>query len=473
MHWDVRTTGADTNGGGFDSRVASPGTDFSQQDGAQVTYVDLVIGGTTTQLTSVLHPFGSTFPGNVINITGGTGCTTGWYEINSVTSTTATMDRSVGTAASVCTGNLGGGFLTFAQATTVWVGGNTIDLKNGTYTFTTRFDFGSDSSGFGWTIRGYNATHSDDGAPPTITTSTNSIHMFGSTTGPRIFLDNLILTNTAGTPGDGFRPNSQVKLQSRKTSWSGFAWALNGVDTNIFFELLLFQVEVKSSKTGGIKNEAGGALRYCYIHDNTGDGVLSASEVNAGNGTMWSLDHSIIVRNTSIGFESTNSSAAITIHAINSIVAFNGSDGIKVLSGAMCATCSLNVLVNNVIYGNTGLGINFPVTQVLLLDNQNNSYGSNTGGNHTNLPNGTGDVTLTANPFTDGTGTSGHDNWTLNSTAGGGAALKAVGFPGTFAAGTTTTTGSLDIGVVQSTCAAPATTSGYTFAALLRRECAR
>src|SRR5204862_226565 len=73
--WEVRTTGAGTNAGAFDPSVTSPGTDYSQQDAAQITYTDLVIGGTTTQLTSAANPFTSAHVGNTINVTGGTGFT--------------------------------------------------------------------------------------------------------------------------------------------------------------------------------------------------------------------------------------------------------------------------------------------------------------------------------------------------------------------------------------------------------------
>src|SRR6516225_9792456 len=113
--FDVRTTGSDNNGGGFDSGVASPGTDYSQQDSAQIAYTDLVIGstGNENQLTSAANPFGSTSPGNVINISGGTGFQTGLYRILSVSGSTATMDQGVGTANSTGgTGNLGGAFAT-------------------------------------------------------------------------------------------------------------------------------------------------------------------------------------------------------------------------------------------------------------------------------------------------------------------------------------------------------------------------
>ena len=65
--WDVRTTGDDTNGGAFNT--ASSGTDYSQQDAAQITYTDLVIGGTNTQLTSAANPFTAAHVGNLVNVT--------------------------------------------------------------------------------------------------------------------------------------------------------------------------------------------------------------------------------------------------------------------------------------------------------------------------------------------------------------------------------------------------------------------
>src|SRR5207302_10660346 len=91
--FEVQTGGNDNNGGGFDSGVSSPGTDYSQQASAQVAYTGLVIGGAGNldKLTSAAHPFGATSPGNIINITSGTGFTTGLYRILSVSGTTATM----------------------------------------------------------------------------------------------------------------------------------------------------------------------------------------------------------------------------------------------------------------------------------------------------------------------------------------------------------------------------------------------
>ena len=67
---------------------------------SRVVYTDIVIGSNTTQLTSAAHPFTSSQTGSYLRVTSGTGFTTGYYRIVSVSGSTATMDRSVGTASS-------------------------------------------------------------------------------------------------------------------------------------------------------------------------------------------------------------------------------------------------------------------------------------------------------------------------------------------------------------------------------------
>src|SRR5260370_4868451 len=97
--WEVRpTAGSDSNGGGFDATSATPGTDSSQQNAAQIAYTDLVIDGTTnTKCTSAANPFGAAHVGNIINVTSGTGFTVQRVQIMSVAGTTATVDKSLGT----------------------------------------------------------------------------------------------------------------------------------------------------------------------------------------------------------------------------------------------------------------------------------------------------------------------------------------------------------------------------------------
>ena len=56
---------------------ATWGVDYSQQNSAQFSFTDLVIAATTTNVTSAGHPFGVNCVGNTINVTSGTGFTTG------------------------------------------------------------------------------------------------------------------------------------------------------------------------------------------------------------------------------------------------------------------------------------------------------------------------------------------------------------------------------------------------------------
>src|ERR1035438_856621 len=93
--WDVNnSTGNDANGGGFDS--AKAGT----FQATEVAFSDLICAGTTC--TSVTLAFGTTSPGNILNVQSGSGCTTGRAEVISQATGTATFDHSLGTG--TCTG---------------------------------------------------------------------------------------------------------------------------------------------------------------------------------------------------------------------------------------------------------------------------------------------------------------------------------------------------------------------------------
>lgn len=91
--WECRTSGSDTNGGGF--VTGSGGTDYSQQAAAQYSAADLTVDATVnTKVTSASHSFVAADVGNIMAISAGAGFTTGWYQIVSVASGAATLDRS-------------------------------------------------------------------------------------------------------------------------------------------------------------------------------------------------------------------------------------------------------------------------------------------------------------------------------------------------------------------------------------------
>jgi len=84
--WDVRTTGSDSNGGGF---VYGKGV----KDVTAAT--DLAVDSSNNKkVTSASHNFVSGDVGKFINVTAGTNWTPGWYQILSTASNAATLDRS-------------------------------------------------------------------------------------------------------------------------------------------------------------------------------------------------------------------------------------------------------------------------------------------------------------------------------------------------------------------------------------------
>jgi len=113
-------------------------------------------------------------------------------------------------------------------------------------------------------------------------------------------------------------------------------------------------------------------------------------------------------------------------------------------------------LENNIFYNNTTYGASF-VSGAAVYIGASNAYGANGTAARLNIAALSGDVVLTADPFVARTS----NNFALNSTAGGGAALKGVGFPGVLQTGGT---GHIDIGALQSAGSAGAgitTTAGF------------
>lgn len=444
MEWDVRTTGSDANGGGFDPLVASPGTDYSQQNAAQFAYTDIVIGGTTTQATSVARAFSAVDPGNVINVTAGAGCTVQRVEILSVAAGVATFDKSLGTAASTCTGNLGGSLLTIGAGATALGGGTAsatvpgiLHIKSGTYTLTSGVTFSS-LGGQNLVVWGYETTHRDGGTRPLITTATNSVNLFTSSSTNTKVYRNLSLSNTAGTRGvgivggtGGVYPITIVE----DSILDGFSYHYQADAPGTAGHFTCLNSELKNATTGGVVFWFEGSVDGCYFHDNVGDALKDITTQN----------YYLLVRNSIFD---TNGRGVVFI-ADELIGEISGNTFYNQTTDAVYfpASGSNSVwLQNNVFYGNGGYAVNCNGTGTcpsftVKRSNRNNAYGSNVSG--TQPVAGLHDVTLSANPFTDAP----NGDFTLNNTAGGGASLKGAAFPSGFG---TTTANSLDIGAVQS-----------------------
>lgn len=460
--FEVRTTGNDSNGGGF--VAGASGTDFSQQNAAQYTFSDLASSNGTSgtpQVTSASHSFVAADVGNIMQITAGTNWTTGFFQIVSVSGGAATMDRAVGSAASISGGSyaVGGALLTVQQAL---VGtaqcatpaqnahGGFIWVQKGTYTVTANIDTGNGAhqSQPNISMIGYDTTHGDNtGTRPLITTATNSICLIAVfqnlQTASNIFtFDNINFSTTAGTPGGGIAAwnnavNTGGTIIVRRSKLSGFTYAF--ATSEIFgggtdYSLILVGVEITACTTRGFQVNGNTGhqciIDGCYIHGNTGNG---GGQFGTGGGqNACILVDSIFSANSGNGM---NAQPAYNYCDNCAFVGNTGlsSDGLNT-NGSIVTTVS-----NSIFYGNGNYGLNNASANVIGF---NNAFGSNAAAlfNPDRL---VGTITLTANPFVNSAG----GNFALNNTAGGGVLLTALGFPSTFGS---TTTATPNVGPVQS-----------------------
>ncbi len=469
VQWEVRTTGSDTNGGGF--KLAGTGTDYSQQNAAQFSGTDLAsTSGTTIPciVTSATHTFVAADVDNIIQVSAGTNWTAGFYPIVSVAGNAATLDRACGSSATITGGTWaeGGALLTISEAFTAVSFGDaqqsTVWLKSGTYTVTSSLTMPSSSTfqNSNVILHGYQTTHGDNtGTRPLITSATNSVALltgnipaFANTT---FTVDNVSLSHTAGTRGACIVASSSGNAPTLLVYNS----VLNGCSTGIlgplvgiysFEGLVVHNSEIKNCTADGIQNVGNTYVLGSYIHDNVGRGLHFAG--NQGSFSVFiSVESSVIANNTLEGIRATpeapNGHGVLAVK--NSVLYGNGRTGL-IYSGSGDGSGASLVLTNNIFEGNGSdisgpyYGLAFSSSDEGLLGpllRLNNAFYNNTAGETLNLPVEPTDITLTASAFV-----SAGTNYQLNSTAGGGAVLKAAGFPGVGATGT----GYLDIGALQS-----------------------
>ncbi|UCG15487.1 MAG: right-handed parallel beta-helix repeat-containing protein [Phycisphaerales bacterium] len=166
--WEVRTTGAADNGGGFNAERAGAGTDYSQQDAPQLSLADLCCDG-EPWVTSETGGFTAAMVGNVAYITG-SGAVDGFYEIVSFVSGNevhlnhppgmfVNAQMKVGGAQSDL-----GRVLAAARADASY--GNVIHVRQGTYVLTTGLETGNDGHYLHpIVVRGYGSTRGDAVVP--------------------------------------------------------------------------------------------------------------------------------------------------------------------------------------------------------------------------------------------------------------------------------------------------------------------
>lgn len=414
IQWEVRpTNGGANNGGGF--RSGASGTDFSQQNAAQIAFTDLVIGATNTQLTSAANPFGATHVGNIIAITGGTGFTTGLYEVSSVAGSTATMDRAVGTAGSTGgTGNLGGARSGFSNGTTTLqsslVAENIVWVKNEAWNEAVSLTVGG-AAGAPIIIEGYNTSRGDT---PTGANRPRNNRAGAGTVGISVVgahqLRNLWVSN-AGTIGINTTSATVLFINCRSSN--------NGTTgLTDAFACIAISCEFDNNTTNGVTSSTTLIGWGLSVHDNALIGLT----------TPFAVAFSLIYANGSHGI---NAGATNPRYFHNTIDANTGAttDGVNI------GTSGIGAIVGNNITNNGRYGANATDADSIWWD-YNNYFG-----NATAARNGTG-VDTGANDQAVNPGYISGTNLAMVSPA-----LRGLGFPGAFPDGVSV--GYLDIGAVQ------------------------
>ena len=138
--------------------------------------------------------------------------------------------------------------------------------------------------------------------------------------------------------------------------------------------------------------------------------------------------HNVAYGNTVTGWGDASTTASAHYFIFGNLFHGNGGNG---LSLACSTTVAMWFHANNVYYGNSLYGLNLTAAFAATIANNtkivdaNNAFGGNTSGARNNVAAGAAEVTLTGDPCTNAAS----GDFTLNSTAGAGAACRGVGWP--------------------------------------------
>ncbi len=424
--------------------VASPtGATWSVDYSQQSNPISLT-GLTTAAANAIILTASATkaMVGNTIQITAGTNFTVGFYSISSVVAgVSLTVDRTCTSAAgAVGTGGVGGALLTIGKAAGAVVSGNIVYVKAGAgYTITTAIVHSIiviRYTGYG-TLR-------NDGVQVAVTGSGTPTNLF-NITASNCIAENFNFDGANVTSTVVASNQTEVVLRNCKIQ------RFTSIGVNLNVNNNLFDCEITGGKAGSSgaysSASANNIIESCSIHDNPCTGIVLAAGLS-----YVTIANCLIYNNSGASSDGINApNTSVGLKLLGNTIYNNGRDGIRYV-GAQGAGVG-TIIRNNLIVSNAGVGFNVTALSTTYpcaapYADYNAFYANGTA--RTGNVGGLHDVSLTADPFT----AKGSGDFSLNNTAGGGAACRGAGFPGVFPAGLTT--GHLDIGAVQH--ADPATT---------------
>lgn len=446
--FEIRSGGSSTNGGGY--RRDAGTTDYSQQTSAQVAVTDAVANGTTT-ITSATANFTSAMTGNVAYMSGGTGSLAATrVEVTYVNSTTITVDATIATGTGI-TLNLGGALASIGDllvsGSGSMVAGNIAYVQYATYTVTSAMSCNiSGTATKPIFIIGYDTDRSlycSDANRPTITTSTNSTSLVSGSGSTNIYWRNFRFTSTAVTKTTCFADTTSASTHSILLSYfNGFtSLQPNTSNSNLQFTPNLFFCEITNCSTFAFAKGHASAVeaQYCWFHDTYGG--VSHNQASSSITLRYCIFENLSNYGVSLTRTTTSQPALSLLHNIfykcSRAINLGGNSGINPTTFEVR---------NNIFYGN---GYDIYATNSITAELMSpaeyttNAFGGATTSKFNNFFSGENELTLTADPFTDGD----NGDFSMNNTAGGGAVVRAAGYPTVFPGGVTLNY--KDLGAVQ------------------------
>ena len=447
--------------------------DFSRQSSAQYsgTHATTSAANSNVLVTSASDTYAPTATdiGNVVQVTGGTNVNAGFYFISAVTAGaagtgTVTLSGSqnlttAAGAASAITFKIGGAHKNFAAGAGLTTGQNSNRIAvKAEATISTSVGYNVKLQAVGpqsgkstvpqsW-VFGYTSSLNDGGM---VTISLTAVGITAITLSAQdCMVTGLIVNGNSNGNTGGFNTNDTNQYFYNCKAFNCFKYAFH---LNSFLSTLEYFEASGTSNSSAFAAQAlsvniPGYVRCGYIHDNATAGVTLGSGVN---GSICILEECLVVKSTGNGgygvFPSGGWSWLIEHNTIDQC----DQDCINFAGATTFDLWTLSVIRGNILsrWGNAGgthFGMNFTAAGYNhYWGYDGNAYwnGNSSGANRnngddqgtTNLINGyvpqpllaaaasgvpyaSADVILTANPFNSSS------DWSLNSTAGGGAACK-------------------------------------------------
>lgn len=319
--------------------------------------------------------------------------------------------------------------MSLASAVAGATAGDELRICNtGTYTLSSALALTADgSAGSGRIIwQGANSSGTVDGTKPLITSATNSVNLWELNAADYHLFRTIKLTHTAGTRAAAFAgvtaSSTNIGFEDIEVDGCSYFVQANSREFNFFSAERCL---IKNCTTGGITNAATvQVLSFNRFLSNTGNAWDSAGATVANGQFLFNTFYA-----NGRGIYDTGTSRSMVLTVVGNLFHSQVDDGFR--SDETTGSITL-IHFGNVYWSNGGAsdyGINLQdgqtETVARMLANLYNAYGDNgnTGLlNRNNLPAGTGDITLTADPCENAA--SGDFNW--NATSGGGADVKAV-----------------------------------------------